>query len=162
MLPWPPAQSCFPPQELGTEGAPKANSTQGSHAEKSPGLRIIDACSDLHKPQIKMHLRLARGLKLLPLSLLGAAESFGLQPHLQARSPRPHGRWHLDVTQSTSSSWRPTGRRARGRRLFLFPLAQVSCPSRQIQTPAVPPSRAQTGISLQQPQHNANLVPALP
>lgn len=44
-----------------------------SHAEEHPGL--IEACSDLHSPQIKMYLKLAKGVTLLHLNLLNPAEN---------------------------------------------------------------------------------------
>lgn len=37
---------------------------------------IIDAYSDLHSPQIKMYLKLAKDLNLLYLNLLNSAENF--------------------------------------------------------------------------------------
>lgn len=56
-----------------------ANRTEVSHEEEYPGLMIIDAYSDLHGPQIKMYLKLAKGLNLLPLNLLNSAANFFIQ-----------------------------------------------------------------------------------
>lgn len=52
------------------------NRTEVSHAEEYPGLMIIDAYSDLHGPQIKMYLKLAKGLNLLRLNLPSSAANF--------------------------------------------------------------------------------------
>lgn len=44
--------------------------------EEYPGLMIIDAYSDLHSPQIKRYLKLAKGLNLFHLNLLNSAVNF--------------------------------------------------------------------------------------
>lgn len=133
--PWP-AQGSLPMSWALREGLPSdpkaANSTQGSHAEKSPALRIIAACCDLHKPQIKMCLRLARGLSLLPLSL-----------------PKPAG--------FLGFFWKPTARRAGGE-AFLFPLARVSWPRGTSRAGTAPQKGTASGFS---EAHNAKIVPAL-
>jgi len=66
-----------------------ANRTEVSHEEEYPGLMIIDAYSDLHGPQIRMRLKLAKGLNLLHANLLNSAREF--RPSLYSSAPMAEG-----------------------------------------------------------------------